>query len=66
MNRETVQFPDGCDGTLGCTPIPVGDQDAFRHDAIPAILQLLTDNPGTTFSNRDLRRLTGKGMPNVN
>lgn len=60
MNRETVQFPDGCDGTLVCIPVPVSDQDAFRHDTRPAILQLLIDNPGTAFLNRDLHRLTGK------
>lgn len=66
MNRETVHPPDGCDGTHVCIPVPVGDRDAFRHDAMPDILQLLTDNPGKTFSNRELHRLTGKGMSNVN
>ena len=66
MNRETVQPSDRVKGTHVCIPVPVGTRDAFRHDAMPAILQLLTDNPGTTFSNRDLHRLTGKGMSNVN
>lgn len=66
MNRKTVQSWGGYDGTHVCIPVPVGTRDVFRHDAMPDILQLLTDNPGKTFSNRDLHRLTGKGMSNVN
>lgn len=66
MNRKTVQPSNVGDGTYVCIPVPVGTRDAFRHDAMPDILQLLTDNPGTTFSNRDLHRLTEKGMSNVN
>lgn len=66
MNRKTVQYSGVDDGTHVCIPVPVGTREAFRHDAMPDILQLLTDNPGTTFSNRDLHRLTGKGMSNVN
>lgn len=66
MNSETVRSPGACDGTHVCIPVPVGDRDAFAHDAIPDMLQLLTDNPGETFTNRELHRLTGKGMGNVN
>ena len=66
MNRKTVQSSGECDGTHVCIPIPVGDRDAFTHDATPGILQILTDNPEKTFSNRDLHRLTGKGLGNVN
>lgn len=66
MNRREVRSNDACDGTHICIPVPVGDRDAFSHDAVPKILQLLTDNPGETFTNRELHRLTGKGMGNVN
>ncbi|WP_436344538.1 nucleotidyltransferase domain-containing protein [Natronorubrum sp. FCH18a] len=66
MNRKTVQSSGGCEGTHVCLPIPLGDRDAFRHRAATDILHVLTDNPDTTFSNRELHRLTGKGMSNVN
>ena len=66
MNSERVRSPGVCDGTHVCIPIPVGDRDAFTHDATADILQLLADNPEKTFSNRELHRLTGKGMGNVN
>jgi len=66
MNSNSVQSPGECDGTHVCIPIPVGDRDAFTHDATSDILQVLSDNPEKTFSNRELHRLTGKGMGNVN
>ncbi|QSG01692.1 nucleotidyltransferase domain-containing protein [Natranaeroarchaeum sulfidigenes] len=66
MNNRSVQSSSTCDGTHICIPVPVGDRDAFAHNAVPEILQLLTDNPGETFTNRELHRLTGKGMGNVN
>lgn len=66
MNRETVQSSGRCGGTHVCIRIPVGDRDAFAHDATADILQLLTDNPEKTFSNRELHRLTEKGMGNIN
>lgn len=66
MNSKSVQSPGECDGTHVCIPIPVGDRDAFTHDATSDILQVLSDNPEKTFSNRELHRLTGKGMGNVN
>jgi predicted nucleotidyltransferase len=66
MNSEPVRSAGECAGTHVCIPIPVGDRNAFTHDATADILQLLADNPGKTFSNRDLHRLTGKGMGNVN
>lgn len=65
MNSEGVQL-GGCEGTHICLPIPLGDPDAFRHSAVTDILHLLTDNPDTAFSNREIHRLTGKGMSNVN
>jgi hypothetical protein len=66
MNSKPVRLSGGCEGTHVCIPIPVGDRDAFTHDATADILQLLTENPEKTFSNRELHRLTGKGMGNVN
>jgi predicted nucleotidyltransferase len=66
MNKETVRELGECDGTHVCIPIPVSDHDVFTHDATADILQLLTDNPEKSFSNRELHRLTGKGMGNVN
>ena len=66
MNSKTVRSSGECDGTHVCIPIPVGDCDAFTHDATPDSLQILTYNPDNTFSNRDLHRLTGKGLGNVN
>ena len=59
MNRESVRPSSACDGTHICIPVPVGDRDAFAHNAVPETLQLLTDNPGETFTNRELQRLTG-------
>lgn len=66
MNSNTVQSTGEFDGTHVCIPVPVGDRDAFAHNAIPDILQILTDNPGDAFTNRELHRLTGKGLGNVN
>lgn len=66
MNRKRVQPGSGPDGTHVCLPVPVSDPDIFSHDATAKILNLLTDNPGRAFSNRQLHRLTGKGMGNVN
>ncbi|MFB6233030.1 MAG: nucleotidyltransferase domain-containing protein [Haloarculaceae archaeon] len=65
MNRKTVQSTADA-GTELRVPLPIRDADAFAHDSIPAILTLLVDNPEQTFSNRELHRLTGKGMSNVN
>ncbi|MGQ3723125.1 nucleotidyltransferase domain-containing protein [Natrialba aegyptia] len=64
MNRKTVRTRT--DGTHVHLPVPVTDPDIFRHDATASILHLLTDNPDRAFSNRQLHRLTGKGMGNVN
>lgn len=66
MNHEEVQSTSRCGQTHICLPIPLGDRDAFRHRAATDILHLLTDNPDMTFSNRELHRLTGRGMSNVN
>lgn len=66
MNFEHVRSEGGSDRTHVCLPIPVGEPELFRHTATTDILHLLTDNPDRAFSNRQLQRLTGKGMGNVN
>lgn len=66
MNKKPVHSACEGDGAHVCIPVPVGDRDAFRHDATPPILQVLVDNPEKTFTNRQLQRVTGKGMGNVN
>lgn len=66
INSLLVRSSGECDGTHVCIPVPVGDRGAFTHDATADILQVLTENPEKAFSNRELHRLTGKGMGNVN
>jgi len=66
MNRQTVHQSNGCKETYVRLPIPLGDREAFRHRAATDILHVLADNPDTAFSNRELRRLTERGMSNVN
>ena len=65
MNRNSVQSAADAELELR-VPLPIRDADAFAHDSVPDILTLLVDNPKQTFSNRELHRLTGKGMSNVN
>lgn len=47
-------------------PVPLGDPDAFRHAATAAVLHILVDNPERAFTNRDLHRVTGRGLSGVN
>ncbi|TQQ80306.1 nucleotidyltransferase domain-containing protein [Halonotius roseus] len=65
MNRNSVQSDTESRLELR-VPLPIRNADAFAHDSIPDILAILVDNPEQTFSNRELHRLTGKGMSNVN
>ena len=66
MNKQRVHSTCTTDGPHICIPIPIPDPDVFNHDATADILHLLADNPDTAFTNRELHRLTGKGMGNVN
>ena len=66
MNKETVQNAREVDGTRVCIPIPVPVPEVFNHDATAPILRLLVDNPDTSFTNRELHRVTEKGLGNVN
>lgn len=66
MNTEPVQSADTLDGPHVCIPIPILDPGIFNHDATALILHLLVDNPEKSFTNRELHRITGKGLGNVN
>lgn len=65
MNGETVQSKRG-QGSYIRLPIPLGDTDAFRYAAIADILHILVDNPNREFTNRELHRVTGRGLSGVN
>lgn len=65
MNSKTVRKAD-VEGGHVCIPVPLPDQGVFSHTATAAVLQVLRDNPETSFTNRELHRLTGKGLGNVN
>ena len=66
MNGETVQFDGLTTGSYVRLPVPLGDPDAFRYGATADILHLLVDNPEREFTNRELHRVTGKGLSSVN
>ena len=66
MNSKSVQFSGEFNGTHVCIPVPIPDPDVFSHNATGAILHLLIDNPAKSFTNRELHRLTEKGLGNVN
>ena len=66
MNGKTVQYEEPPEGSYVRLPIPLGDPDAFRYGATADILHILVDNPERGFTNRELHRVTGKGMSSVN
>ncbi|WP_226023954.1 nucleotidyltransferase domain-containing protein [Halomicrobium salinisoli] len=66
MNGETVQSKRPKEGSYVRLPVPIGDPDAFRYGATADILHLLVDNPDREFTNRELHRVTGKGLSSVN
>jgi len=66
MNGKSVHSLRDFDGIHVCIPVPVPDAGVFSHDATAPVLQLLIDNPETSFTNRELHRLTEKGLGNVN
>lgn len=66
MNAETVQN-EGAEGASYIRlPVPLGDPDAFRYGATADILHILVDNPDRAFTNRELHRVTGRGLSGVN
>ena len=66
MNDETIQYEGPTEGSYVRLPVPLGDPDAFRYGATADILHLLVDNPEREFTNRELHRVTGKGLSSVN
>ena len=66
MNGETVQYEEPTEGSYVRLPVPLGDPDAFRYGATADILHILVDNPERGFTNRELHRVTGKGLSSVN
>jgi predicted nucleotidyltransferase len=66
MNPETVQNGQGIEEAYVRLPVPLGDRNAFRHGATADVLHLLVDNPEREFTNRELHRVTGRGMSGVN
>lgn len=66
MNAETVHPSPARDGAYVRLPVPVGDPETFRYGATAEILHVLVDNPEQSFTNRELRRITERGMSGVN
>lgn len=66
MNCETVQSDGPKEGSYVRLPVPLGEPDAFRYGATADILHVLVDNPDRGFTNRELHRVTGKGLSGVN
>lgn len=66
MNGKTVQYGGRTEGSYVRLPVPLGDPDAFRYGATADILHILVDNPEREFTNRELHRVTGKGLSSVN
>lgn len=66
MNRDAVQTGQRRLGSYVRLPVPLGDPDAFRHSATADILHVLVDNPERAFTNRELHRITDRGLSGVN
>ncbi|WP_254822962.1 nucleotidyltransferase domain-containing protein [Haloglomus halophilum] len=66
MNRNAVRKTADRQSAYVRLPVPLGDREAFRHGATADVLHLLVDNPGRSFTNRELRRVTGRGMSGIN
>ena len=54
------------EGSYVRLPVPLGDPDAFRYGATADILHILVNNSERGFTNRELHRVTGKGLSSVN
>lgn len=66
MNKERVHSGQTAEGAYIRLPVPLGDPEAFRHGATADILHVLVDNPERAFTNRELQRVTGRGLGGVN
>jgi len=65
MNSKTVQCEGPTEGSFVRLPVPLGDPDAFRYGATVDILHLPVDNPERGFANRELHRVTARGLSSV-
>jgi len=61
-----VQNTEPTEGTYVRLPVPLGDPDAFRYGATADVLHILVENPDREFTNRELHRVTGRGLSGVN
>jgi predicted nucleotidyltransferase len=66
MTGNTVQNEGSKRESYVKLPVPLGEPDAFRYRATADILHILVDNPEREFTNRELHRVTGKGLSSVN
>ncbi len=66
MNRKTARNEQVEKESYIRLPVPLGDPDAFRYSAVADVLHLLVDNSGRDFTNRELHRVTGRGLSGVN
>jgi predicted nucleotidyltransferase len=66
MNGKTVRNEGATGGSYVRLPVPLGDPDAFRYGATADVLHILVDNPDREFTNRELHRVTGRGLSGVN
>jgi|AntRauMinimDraft_4_1070384.scaffolds.fasta_scaffold02325_3 predicted nucleotidyltransferase len=66
MNTHTVQSAETTERTYVRLPVPLGDPDAFRYGATADVLHILVENPDREFTNRELHRVTGRGLSGVN
>ena len=66
MTGNTVQNRGSKGESYVKLPVPLGEPDAFRYRATADILHILVDNPDREFTNRELHRVTGKGLSSVN
>lgn len=66
MNGKNAQNNGPNERSYVRLPVPLGEPDAFRYGATADILHLLIDNPDRGFTNRELHRVTGKGLSSVN
>jgi predicted nucleotidyltransferase len=66
MNANTVQNDPKHEGSYVRLPVPLREPDVFRHGATADVLHVLVDNPDREFTNRELHRMTGRGLSGVN
>ncbi len=66
MNAKTDQTDEETEGTYIRLPVPLGDPSAFRYGATADVLHILVENPDREFTNRELHRVTERGLSGVN